>query len=120
MTDELSRLALHVVVPEPERPGRNVELRALVDGVDVVAAAFHSGPARSPQELLRPGGPLEATAEPHEVRLAEAECTEGCCGALHVMVRGDDEHVVWSEWRNTGRGEHPAGRVPVRRPAVPG
>jgi len=40
-----------------------------------------------------------AAAEPHEVRLAEAYCTEGCCGALYVTVVQDGDTVVWRDWR---------------------
>lgn len=45
---------------------------------------------------------LRATDEPREVQLAEADCTEGCCGALYVTIRRDADEVVWGQWRNTG------------------
>ncbi|WP_327304199.1 hypothetical protein OG730_11735 [Streptomyces sp. NBC_01298] len=38
--------------------------------------------------------------DPREVRLAEATCTEGCCGALYVTIRRDGDQVVWDAWRN--------------------
>ncbi|MEJ8643915.1 hypothetical protein WKI68_26180 [Streptomyces sp. MS1.HAVA.3] len=33
------------------------------------------------------------------MRLAEAGCTEGCCGALYVTIRRDGTEVVWGDWR---------------------
>ncbi|GGO42525.1 hypothetical protein GCM10012287_03640 [Streptomyces daqingensis] len=80
-----------------------MEVRPLVDGEDVLAAeVFTEGPCEDPGYLLLPDAPLTAGTEPHEVRLAEAGCTKGCCGALYVTVRRDGDHVIWSEWRNPG------------------
>ncbi|MFE0545631.1 hypothetical protein [Streptomyces sp. NPDC058891] len=103
MTDEKRRLTLSVVVPDPIQTGANVEVRALVDGRDILADTFTEGPGGEPQCLLTPGGPLTAVSEPHEVRLAEASCTEECCGALYVTIRRDGDYVVWGEWRNPDR-----------------
>ncbi|MET7641086.1 hypothetical protein [Streptomyces sp. NPDC005438] len=100
MTARTSRLTLRVVVPDAPRRGATVEVRPLVDGADILAGAFPRGPAGEPRDLLRGESPLLAATEPHEVRLAEAGCTEGCCGALYVTVRRDDDQVVWSAWRN--------------------
>ncbi|MEU5847497.1 hypothetical protein [Saccharopolyspora shandongensis] len=102
MTDEISHLALQVVVPDPWKVETLVEVRPLVDGVDIVAEGFPKEPAESPYGLLRPESPLEATAESHEVRLAEAACVEECCGALYVTIRRDGEHIVWYGWRDPG------------------
>lgn len=33
------------------------------------------------------------------MQLAEAYCTEGCCGALYVTIRRDGDEVVWGDWR---------------------
>ncbi|MFE5588078.1 hypothetical protein [Kitasatospora sp. NPDC056531] len=100
MTTELHRLSLRVVVPPLGSPGATVECRPIVDGRDVLAEVFDEGPAEDPRHLLGPKTPLHATDAPREVRLAEAGCTEGCCGAVYVTVRRDGQHVVWSGWRN--------------------
>ncbi|MGQ4485303.1 hypothetical protein ACN6LM_000282 [Streptomyces sp. SAS_281] len=92
-----ARLRLAVHERDPGDPA-TVEARVLVDGRPLVADYFGRGPANSPEELLFPGT-LRATDEPREVRLAEAYCAEGCCGALYVTVRRDGEQVVWSGWR---------------------
>ena len=82
-----------------------MEVRPLVDGEDILAGVFTEGPGEDPQYLLLPDGPLTAATEPHEVRLAEATCTEGCCGALYVTIRRDGDHVIWIEWRNPDENE---------------
>jgi hypothetical protein len=91
------RFQISVVAPDPCRRG-DVETRILVDGQPVVAGAFDKGPPYPPETLLA-RGQLRTTAEPHEVRLAEAYCTEGCCGALYVTVVRDGDAVVWRDWR---------------------
>ncbi|MFH9727337.1 hypothetical protein ACH4M4_30855 [Streptomyces sp. NPDC017254] len=90
-------LRIEVAVPDPG-DADVVETRFLVDGRPLLPEAFGHGPGQPPEELLE-GGALRAGPEPHEVRLAEAYCTEGCCGALHVTVRREDAHVVWDGWR---------------------
>ncbi|WP_084517260.1 hypothetical protein [Microtetraspora niveoalba] len=90
------RLAIHVAVPDPLRPGP-VETRLLVNGRPVIAEAFRKGLPYQPEDLL---GAPEATDRPHEVRLAEAYCTEGCCGALYVTIVRDGDTVVWRDWRD--------------------
>ncbi|WP_405964272.1 hypothetical protein OG713_27195 [Streptomyces sp. NBC_00723] len=93
-----------------------VETRVLVDGRPLVPAVFAHGPAHSPEELLDEGL-LRAGPEPRRVRLAEAWCGEGCCGALHVTIRRDGDQVVWEDWRRPpppgSRG--PAPELPVLR-----
>ncbi|MFE0581881.1 hypothetical protein [Streptomyces sp. NPDC058874] len=42
---------------------------------------------------------LRAGPQPRELRLAQAYCTEGCCGALYVTVRRDGDEAVWGGWR---------------------
>ncbi|PZT75601.1 hypothetical protein [Streptomyces sp. AC1-42W] len=93
-----SRLAIEICERDPDDPD-TIEARVLVDGLPVVPAYFGRGPADSPERLLDTGA-LWATGEPREVRLAEAYCTEGCCGALYVTVRRDGDQVVWSGWRS--------------------
>ena len=101
------RFAVRVVVPDPEPAGFPVvEARIVIDGMPVIAASFSKGPAESPEELVH-SGRLRAATEPNEVRLAEAYCTEGCCGALYVTIVRDGDHVVWKNWRSSMRGDPP-------------
>jgi hypothetical protein len=88
---------IKVVTPDPFRRG-DVETRILVDGRPVIAAAFDKGPP-FPPETLCSRGQLHADTQPREVRLAEAYCTEGCCGALYVTVVRDSDTVIWRNWR---------------------
>ncbi|MBO0515749.1 hypothetical protein, partial [Streptomyces beijiangensis] len=90
-------LRIEVAVSDPVDPS-TVETRILIDGRPLVAEFFGLGPAAPPERLLDTGA-LHATTEPHEVELAEAYCTEGCCGALYVTIRRDGSDVVWSDWR---------------------
>ncbi|MFF3662780.1 hypothetical protein [Streptomyces olivochromogenes] len=39
------------------------------------------------------------------MRLAEASCTEGCCGALYVPIQRNGDYVLWDEWRNPDEDE---------------
>jgi hypothetical protein len=94
-----NHLQLRVVVPDPQDCGGTVQVRPVVDGQDILEV-FPEGPGAEPETLLVPDGPLAAAVEPCEVRLATAECTEGCCGALYVTVRRDGNQVVWGGWRN--------------------
>ncbi|MFF0838160.1 MULTISPECIES: hypothetical protein [unclassified Streptomyces] len=92
-----------------------VEARVLIDGRPVVPALFGRGPAHSPEYLLDDGR-LRAGEEPREVQLAEANCTEGCCGALYVTIRRDAHQVVWENWRQTLPGSRePAPALPACR-----
>ncbi|MFC9386424.1 hypothetical protein [Streptomyces venezuelae] len=94
------RLRIEVAVADPGDPD-GVETRLLVDGRPLVPVAFERGPGEPPERLLA-NGALRAGPEPREVRIAEAYCTEGCCGALHVTVRREGAHVVWDGWRRPG------------------
>ncbi|GGX37490.1 hypothetical protein GCM10010353_61090 [Streptomyces chryseus] len=71
-----------------------MEVRVLVDGWDILGDAFTESPGEEPEVVLAPGGPLSDTSQPHEVRLAEAACTECCCGALYVTVRRDGDDMT--------------------------
>ncbi|MDP9868980.1 MULTISPECIES: hypothetical protein [Streptosporangium] len=100
MTTEPHRLSLRVVVP-PLGTRAGVECRPIVDGRDILTDVFDEGPAEDPRYLLGPNAPLKnATDVPREVRLAEAGCTERCCGAVYVTVRRQGQYVIWSGWRN--------------------
>ncbi|MER5279654.1 hypothetical protein ABT025_28515 [Streptomyces sp. NPDC002809] len=90
-------LRIETVVRDPIDSGE-IEVRVLIDGRPLVPEAFGRGAANSPEWLLD-SGRLRATEEPREVQLAEAYCTEGCCGALHVTIRRDGDEVIWSDLR---------------------
>ncbi|MET7959612.1 hypothetical protein [Micromonospora zamorensis] len=77
-----------------------METRVLIDGRPIVGEIFTAGPAAPPEALLGIDHRLHADLEPHEVRLAEAECTEGCCGALYVTIQRCGDDVVWRDWRD--------------------
>ncbi|MFE0459423.1 hypothetical protein ACFW1A_09205 [Kitasatospora sp. NPDC058965] len=98
------RLRFEVVVGEPV-DREPVEVRILLDGRPLVPEAFGLGPANAPEYLLDQGL-LRAEPEPREVQLAEAYCTEGCCGALHVTIRREGDEVVWDNWRRPARHPH--------------
>jgi hypothetical protein len=94
------QLVIRVVVPDPEPAGFPlVEARIVIDETPVIAAAFDRGPAQPPEQLIQ-SGQLRAADEPHEVKLAEAYCTEECCGALYVTIARDGDQVVWKNWRS--------------------
>lgn len=101
-------LRIHVAVRDPVRTGQP-ETRVLVDGRPVIAESFAAGPPRTPEEVLG-RGLLRARDEPREVQLAEAYCTEGCCGALYVTVRREGDEVVWDAWRRPGASREDAAR----------
>jgi hypothetical protein len=101
------RFAVRVVVPDPNPVGfPQVEARIVIDGMPIVAAAFDKGPADEPERLVY-GGRLRATSEPKEIRLAEAYCTEGCCGGLYVTIVREGPDVVWKDWRSSMPGDPP-------------
>ncbi|SCL14579.1 hypothetical protein GA0070616_0481 [Micromonospora nigra] len=99
MGGTVDRISIRVTVADPAR-ATAVETRILVDDRPVVAEVFTAGPAEPPEHLLGPDHRLHADVEPHEVRLAEADCTEGCCGALYVTIQRCGDQVVWRDWRN--------------------
>ncbi|WP_155849031.1 hypothetical protein [Amycolatopsis vancoresmycina] len=100
------RFVIRVVVPDPHPVGFPVvEARIVIDGMPVVANAFDKGPAGSPDQLVH-SGQLRATSDPQEVRLAEAYCTEGCCGALYVTITREGPEVIWKTWRSLLPGDH--------------
>ncbi|CAM5357175.1 hypothetical protein [Streptomyces avidinii] len=100
---------IEVVVSDPAV--RNVvETRIVLGGRPLVPDLFASGGSNSPESLLD-AGRLRAGPEPREVKLAEAYCTEGCCGALYVTIRRDGDTVVWDGWRGVeGKRQPPAYR----------
>ncbi|WP_433444556.1 hypothetical protein [Nonomuraea sp. CA-141351] len=91
-----NQLVLNVIVPGPARHDV-VSTQLLVDGRDLLRGLFPAGPGDDPDYLL---DRLVPQPEPHEARLAEAPCTEGCCGALYVTVRQEGDVIIWNEWRN--------------------
>jgi hypothetical protein len=101
------RFAIRVVVPDPKPAGfPQVEARILIDGLPIVAAAFDKGPAEQPEYLID-AGRLRAEGEPREVRLAEAYCTEECCGGLYVTIAREGTEVVWKDWRSSMPSDPP-------------
>ncbi|WP_370416474.1 hypothetical protein [Streptomyces fradiae] len=91
------RLRIEVLSRDPD-DGDPLETRFLLDGEPLVPAVFGRGAGNSPEYLLGDGR-LRATEDPREVQLAEAWCTEGCCGALWVTVVREGDEVVWRDWR---------------------
>ncbi|MGW2044440.1 hypothetical protein ACWCPF_04540 [Streptomyces sp. NPDC001858] len=115
-TTAAGRLRIEVVAGDPG-DREPVEARILVDGRPLVPDVFASGPVHSPERLLD-DGLLRAGPEPRRVQLAEAWCTEGCCGALYVTIRRDGAQVVWEEWErpnSTGSRGRPARELPTLR-----
>ncbi len=102
MNEDHNRIAIRVSVSNPQLSG-TVETSIFIDGRPIVAEAFTAGPAEQPEYLLGPEHRLHAEVEPHEVRLAEADCTEGCCGALYVTIERRSDEVIWRDWRNPDR-----------------
>jgi len=106
------RFAIRVNVPDPDPDPdtcAEVEARILIDGMPIIAAAFDKGAPGSPEYLLATGR-LRATDEPREVRLAEAYCTEECCGGLYVTIVREGLEVVWKHWR-ASKSADPPGEV---------
>jgi hypothetical protein len=94
---------LTIEVLTPARSGwRVVETALLVNGHNPVASGFDNGPMADPDDLLGPHGLLQPAAEPRQVRLAEAECTEDCCGAVWMRLRREADLVIWDQWRVEG------------------
>lgn len=89
-------LELRIICPPAAEVG--LEVRPIIGGLDL----FADSPYRSvsPRHLLGSTGLLRATTTPREVRIAETGCVEECCGALHVTIRREMEHVLWTGWRN--------------------
>jgi hypothetical protein len=102
----VNRIVFTVVPPDTSQWQR-MELRPVVDGQDVLGAVFSLGPGEDPDLVLGPDSPLLPGDTPRRVRIAETDCTEGCCGALHVRIRQDGDHVVWDQWENTSDGHDP-------------
>ncbi|WP_343447270.1 hypothetical protein [Micromonospora schwarzwaldensis] len=101
------RFAIRVVVPDPSPAGfPQIEARIIIAGMPIVATIFDKGPAEEPERLIY-SGRLRATTEPKEVRLAEAYCTEGCCGGLYVTIVRDGPEVIWKDWRSSTPGDPP-------------
>ncbi|MGW4162077.1 hypothetical protein [Streptomyces sp. NPDC004788] len=111
-----TRLRIEILSRDPADATERVETRFLIDGRPLVPEVFGRGSGNSPEYFLD-GGALRAGEEPREVQLAEAWCTEGCCGALWVTVVREGDQVVWRDWRHPGRlpSGAPAPELPVYR-----
>ncbi|MFI9102333.1 hypothetical protein ACIGXA_17590 [Streptomyces fildesensis] len=104
MSSAISTFTLSLLAPVPHAPAPHCffAVRPLIDGRDVVEEFFPDGLGAGPRKWFRTDGPLAATADPHEVRLAEDLCGAGCCGELSVTIRREGDHVLWADWQNTG------------------
>ena len=100
MNGSVSTSAIVVRVSPPTERSGSVQALPIPDGHDVVSEAFEADPAHSPEWLLASSQQLLATNEPHEVELAEAKCTVGCCGVLRVTIRSEGDAVIWENWRD--------------------
>ncbi|MFB7264716.1 hypothetical protein ACFCXH_21570 [Streptomyces nojiriensis] len=98
-----------VAVVHDAPDSNSVETRILVDGLPLLPALFGQGLGNAPEYLID-NGALRAGPGPREVQLAEASCTEGCCGALYVTIRRDGTEVVWDGWRGAVGPPPPAYR----------
>ncbi|MCD0447000.1 hypothetical protein LO763_25615 [Glycomyces sp. A-F 0318] len=89
-------LAIRIAVPAPST-GEEPRTHLLADGVPVVTDLFGNGVPDRPERLLHQKQGLRTRTEPYEVRLAEADCAEGCCGALVAHVSTDEagRRVLW-------------------------
>ncbi|MDK9501429.1 hypothetical protein QEZ40_000871 [Streptomyces katrae] len=105
MTDELNVLRLSVRNDPGLGPHEDLEIRPLIDGVDVIeeAFAYEDDGVRcgDPRDWLLPDGPLSVGDRPHRVDFAERGC--GCHDLLYLTLRRDGGAVVWS-WRTAGPG----------------
>lgn len=106
--EPVKRFALRVVRSDPDPATYpTVQLRVLIDGVPVIATAFDRGSPEEPEYFFR-AARLCATPTPTEVRLAEAYCTEGCCGGLYVTIVREGNEVIWKDWRSSTPDGAPA------------
>ncbi|WP_369185344.1 hypothetical protein [Streptomyces sp. Y1] len=96
MADTVDVLELRIICPPAAEVG--LEVRPIIGGRDVFAGSRYR--SVRPRHLLGSAGPLRATATPREVRIATTGCAEECCGAVHVTIRREAEHVLWTGWRN--------------------
>ncbi|MGW1764337.1 hypothetical protein ACWCQL_09685 [Streptomyces sp. NPDC002073] len=108
MATSLNTLRLHVKNARyTEEPLDDMEIRPLIDGVDVIEAAYEdledSVQCGDPRVWLVPGGPLAAGDEPRTLDFAEKWC--GCHDGQMLTVRRDGGTVVW-HWR-PGEGGDP-------------
>ncbi|MDN3240308.1 hypothetical protein [Glycomyces tritici] len=99
-------LAIRIAVPAPAT-GQPPRTHLVVDGVPLVTNLFDLGVPDSPSRLLHRKQGLRARAEVHEVWLAEADCTEGCCGVLAAQIRRDEAsgQVLWEVKATRSRSE---------------
>ncbi|AZM92605.1 hypothetical protein [Streptomyces sp. W1SF4] len=105
MTEELNVLRLSVRNDPAFGPYEYLEVRPLVDGVDVIEAAFgqedHGVQCGDPRDWLVPDGPLSVGEGAHWVEFASKAC--GCHDLLYLTLRRDGDIVVWS-WESAEAG----------------
>ncbi|MEV5508914.1 hypothetical protein [Streptomyces orinoci] len=82
----------------PADPWEDIQIRPLIDGVDLLEDAFefaeHQPVCGDPRLWLVPEGPLTAREQPHRVQLADQDC--GCHGAVMLTIRRDGDTVLWT------------------------
>ncbi|MDA1358927.1 hypothetical protein O1R50_04795 [Glycomyces luteolus] len=100
-------LAIRVAVPPP---GSRQEVRThlLIDGMPLVPRVFSLGVAAMPDRVLQCESGLVATVEPRDVKIADPDCVEECCGALYAEIRRDEAggRVEWELRRTRSAHEH--------------
>lgn len=89
-------LELRIICPPTTEVG--LEVRPIIGGRDVFADSHYQ--SVKPRHLLGSAGQLRATATPREVCIAKTGCVEECCGAVHVTIRRETDHVLWTDWHN--------------------
>lgn len=82
-------LGIRIAVPAPST-GQEPRTHLLADGVPMVTRLFDIGVPNPPERMLHRQRSLRAEGDAHEVELAEADCAEGCCGALSARIHRDE------------------------------
>jgi hypothetical protein len=101
-------LAIRVVAPQPGTDG-DVRTHLLIDGMPLIPRVFVLGGPAAPEWVLHSGEGLRATGAPREVELAQADCSEVCCGTMRAEIRRDDDaagRVEWEIWLTRQAHEH--------------
>ncbi|MFD4244029.1 hypothetical protein ACFWP3_20870 [Streptomyces sp. NPDC058525] len=114
MTTTKNVLRIHIRKPNAEDPYVDLEIRPLIDGVDVLEEAFadsdEGARCGDPRDWLVPDGPLSAGIRPHWVDVADPWC--GCHPPLlHLKLRREADTVVWT-WK---AGEEGGPELPEYR-----
>ncbi|MFJ8015175.1 hypothetical protein [Streptomyces sp. NPDC096339] len=107
----MSTLRLEFVLPHPNAIEQWAEVRALIDGRNLVEEIHPEGTwSCSRRNWFGPAEkwPLAAAEEARRVELSNNDCVTDCCGGVFVTIRRAGDRVVWTGWENTDDN-----RVPV-------